>query len=657
MYADNLYSTLQFLCRGHSQSRLEPREHARENLEFLEEDIKACSPDQAIALTRALLGNEDVLTVCGKAGVGKTYFIKLFNKILASCFMANVVICASTGIASHNCGGAGTLHSVFSVGLGNKLPWDFQEEREGWKRSNALSIAYRLSPYSPLAKIDQKLPTYIIIDEVSMLSSELLNVCYQIANYLHGGEHSLKAAAQSLKFIVCGDSMQLLPIPPSKKSREYSSLPWEKARWDLGDAGEHEEPSLLRGGFADWFESVNLALLTNHRQQDERDFANALNYIRLGGKITEGPAKLLKKRLIGRNGLEEPQGLDVIHVYFSNKEASAKNREMIESLDPKKRKTHYAQVSYVGPKKDRNVAGVVVKETVQVKQSKYGKEWKESAIIVETNQGQETIPKKWLPDWASPVQELGIGLPFMVRQNFPERDIYNGTVGTIVEFFDDDSILIRLDDGREEVIEPIACRGITEQTNDGKDVGVYKGLPGHPASSLTGSKVQGLTVTKPYVVHFNRKMRGLIPPHWTYVVLSRPVKPELLYIDGDIATINQTIKINRSALAFTQQAELNMQDECRGELFADGVTPEDVANQRPVLLEANSEQFSFRVYVEDEEFDFTAEPAEGGIKYTDLEEGEVYWNDDWYYHPQVKAVIERYMESYNHDSFVDQAAA
>lgn len=487
-------------------------EGARE-LDVLEDKFKSFSADQAAAIQEAILGSSNVLTICGRAGVGKTYFITSLREILETMFLANVIVCATTGIASQNCGGAGTMHSVFGVAKGNKLPWSEQEEKTEdykWPRNNAEKIAQKLlgNNSSPLNnnQLNSKLPTYIILDEISMAPSELLHVIYQIALYRHGGGMSMKAASKSVKLICCGDVMQLLPVnrfidlngnrKKNIKSREIVNFPWRKAQWDLGQMGLISEPSLLTDGYQhiEGFESTSLALLENHRQND-KEFIEALNYIRLGGKITEGPGRFLLDRLTSK--VEPPDHKDVIHIYYSNAEAFERNREVLTSIPESDKRIYPAQVEYKVSGKGKK--DEIVKGTVKRFIPREGKT--PPKVLIDSMKGELTINADWFPDWANPLEELGLNLPFVVRQNYPSKNVFNGTVGKIVEFRKD-GITLELKDGREVNIDKDVCKGVKTDWK-GDDEGVYRALPGHIACGLTGHKCikhdQAVLTKKGYV--------------------------------------------------------------------------------------------------------------------------------------------------------------
>lgn len=668
-YAENLFNVLTMMVgKNQSINYLPLQLEVDKKLEFMQEDFESLSFDQAVAINEIILGESNVITICGKAGVGKTYLVRTLKSIFENLFQCNLIVVASTGIASQNCEGSGTLHSVFGVGLGNKLPWDWVEEvpDNRYPRNNALKVAGRLPAFSPLATLDKKLPTVVIVDEISMISSELLNVVYQIALYRHGAEQSVTAAARSIKFVCFGDTMQLLPIPnKSKWSREITNYPWHRAQYKLDSEGTIETiPSLLKEGCFKGFNSKRYALITNHRQKSQRDFVNALNYIRAGGNIDEGPARVLLSRIF-KDQQKLPRGYDVIHTYYTNNETRKKNKEVVESLPEEKRKIYKARVAYQNPykKQSKVIKGEIVKEEESKVNGK-----KRPQLVVNDSTGEARIDKKWIPEWAMPIQELGIGLPFMIRQNMPSQGLYNGTVGVITQFVKDNAIKIRLDhDGTEVTVKEEQCNGVSVDKN-GKPVGDYISLPGHVCSAMTVNKSQGLTINKPLVVHIKPKASKNIPPHWVYVALSRVSEIENLYIDSDVSTINEAIKIESSALEFTEEAERNISEFTNGKILGDTITPEQVRRKEPVIIDVkkkNSEQFNFylKVYVErDYEQDIKAivNPNTLEVTYIDLDDNEELSPKEWAKHTLAIAKIKEYLHStgeYEENNLEGQAQA
>ena len=96
------------------------------------------------------------ILLTGRAGTGKTFTIKNFIEYMKS-NGKNVIVCAPTGIAALNAGGA-TVHSTF------KLFGMYPQGKMEYKKQ---SVAWSL--------ID-----LVVIDEVSMLSPDYLDVINRI---------------------------------------------------------------------------------------------------------------------------------------------------------------------------------------------------------------------------------------------------------------------------------------------------------------------------------------------------------------------------------------------------------------------------------------------------------------------------------------------
>ena len=694
-YSERLYKTLEIFTKGgNAVNDLYPTGEVSESLRFLEEDIKQLSADQAVAINRILFSKDNFITVCGKAGSGKTHLIKqVLVPILNTCFQCNLVVTSFTGLANQNCGGDGTLSSIFGTGIKEALPWDYrdctiEEFNPKIHRVSSKQVSSTIPIHSPLKNLNENQPLIMVIDEFSMVSSEKLHSFYHTCLYLMkawNGSNSGKVTgqAQKVRFILFGDSMQLLPIglgedlnKSSRKSKSYTKyksdsytnlnlvdLAWDPARWVTQDGTKIKESPLVSMGNQkpDYnkvpnFSHISLALLENHRQNEDKIFADALNYIRVGGKIGEGPAQVLLNRIVGKR-LEAPTHNECIHLYLANKDVIEHNRMVVDSMPDNHKATFYPYI-YV----PKSISGYVVK---QEKNRLYLKDHKSTS-------------KLWIPDWVGDnvVQELAIGLPFMIRQNFPSRQLFNGTVGIIKEFIENtgasksvnkySGIKIELEDGRLEVIEPEECVGVKNYpTSKGTSSPnyttkpTYRALPGHICVALTCHKSQGLSVNKPLIVHFKQKHKSIVPEHWAYVALSRPTKMSYLYLDGDLETINSHIKISASASDFTKQAEMVMQDECSGEVFVDSISPEDIKNMIPCLQDVrysesdNTYTFFFILYIQNTTVEFVAyyNCDSDWLVYKDIETEELFSPEDFKFHSQSFDKIQRYLVSKNKDVF------
>lgn len=181
----------------------------------------------------------DSLFITGKAGTGKTTFLKYIVEHTHK----NIIVAASTGIAAINAGGV-TLHSLFGI------PFEPQGPN--------MPIKGRF--YQDKAKLFQMLDT-LIIDEASMVRPDVLDYVdrklrfYRLNELPFGG----------VQVVLFGDLFQL---PPVIKKNDEEIL----QQWYRGNYFFHSH-ALREVGF-------HIVELTQvFRQSDER-FVNMLNRIR-----------------------------------------------------------------------------------------------------------------------------------------------------------------------------------------------------------------------------------------------------------------------------------------------------------------------------------------------------------------------------------------
>ena len=196
------------------------------------------TPSQQRAFDMFLQGRNMFIT--GEGGAGKSYLTK---SIIDYCGKEKkkVIICAPTGVAAQNIGGA-TLHSTFRMDLGILMPNKMCKDPS---RRNVLRLA-----------------DVIIIDEISMCRLDVFN-------YVCNTLYSFKKRPQ---VIVVGDFFQLPPILTNKDNAftiwqsidEYKDklYPFESHYWKDMDFQTFE--------------------LTEQVRQSEKDYIKCLNDIRMG---------------------------------------------------------------------------------------------------------------------------------------------------------------------------------------------------------------------------------------------------------------------------------------------------------------------------------------------------------------------------------------
>jgi ATP-dependent exoDNAse (exonuclease V) alpha subunit len=131
----------------------------------------------------------------GGAGVGKSY---ITNQIISHYKQQakGVVALGSTGVSAVNIGGF-TIHSFFVFGISNNFDELIQNDKYNKKR------------LSELKKI-LKATDLIIIDEISMVSANMLDmIYYRLSNYGFLG-----------KILVVGDFYQLPPVQKNRQSND-----------------------------------------------------------------------------------------------------------------------------------------------------------------------------------------------------------------------------------------------------------------------------------------------------------------------------------------------------------------------------------------------------------------------------------------------------
>jgi ATP-dependent exoDNAse (exonuclease V) alpha subunit len=230
-----------------------------------------------------LLQNNNIF-LSGGAGVGKSYLIakliKLYEKLNKV-----VVPLGSTGISAVNIGGY-TLHSFFIFGIANSI-----EELQSYDRRNKkrLSELKRVLEHTDL----------IIIDEISMVSSALMDMIY----------YRLNALGFNGKLLLVGDFYQLPPVMKKKKEQALFREPiyaFESSAWEQLD--------------------LKALVLEEVKRTSSKEFISILNKIRKGICDKEVQEYLLKLR---SNLLENP---DPTYLFGRNEEANSMNKEKLSLL-------------------------------------------------------------------------------------------------------------------------------------------------------------------------------------------------------------------------------------------------------------------------------------------------------------------------------------
>ena len=212
----------------------------------------------------------------GAPGTGKSFLIRHY---LQSC-PAKIPVLASTGAAAILVGGR-TFHSFFGLGI---MQGGVQKTFEKAVKNRRLKTRLRKA-------------NMLIIDEVSMLSHEVLDCAEKIARALRACDE----AWGGIRVIAVGDFAQLPPVSRSS----------EKEWAFLGEAWARSQFQFIE--------------LKEAKRSEDRDFLKLLEAARWG-ELTPELEGFLNARTI------QLDSLDVPHIFPRRAQAEAFNLERLEEL-------------------------------------------------------------------------------------------------------------------------------------------------------------------------------------------------------------------------------------------------------------------------------------------------------------------------------------
>ncbi|MCB0370688.1 MAG: AAA family ATPase, partial [Bdellovibrionales bacterium] len=197
----------------------------------MKKEINLCE-EQINALNQLQSGENVFLT--GQAGAGKSFLIREFIKDIG---LKEMPILASTGAAAVIVGGR-TFHSFFGLGV---LEGGVERAKERAFKDGKLRKRIR----------DVQ---GIIIDEISMISGEVLNLAEEIARHHRNNNHPFGG----LRVIAIGDFAQLPPVTKTSfRDWCFKHPVWNQIQFQT-------------------------AFLKNNHRSDDSDFLKVLNYVRQG---------------------------------------------------------------------------------------------------------------------------------------------------------------------------------------------------------------------------------------------------------------------------------------------------------------------------------------------------------------------------------------
>lgn len=244
----------------------------------------------------------------GPAGTGKSFII---NHI--SSFCPGIKITASTGIAAETIGGT-TLHSFAGVGLAK----DPMQKLVQNIRNNQLTMSRWLS-----TKI-------LIIDEISMISSEFLDLIDEIAKEIRKN----KKPFGGMQVICVGDFYQLPPV--------QGDFAFEADVW----------PELI---------GLNVVVLEEVFRQKDPKFLKALHEIRTG-KLTSESYKYITEN---SGKITDTHGILPTKLYSKNSEVDEINEKQLAALPGES--YEYTAFDTVVPKFSKSVINFPISDLLELK--------------------------------------------------------------------------------------------------------------------------------------------------------------------------------------------------------------------------------------------------------------------------------------------------
>lgn len=260
------------------------------------------------------------LFITGKAGTGKTTFLKNLDKITHK----NFIVVAPTGIAALNAGGV-TIHSQFLLPLGTFIPdRSLQGEHSESVPCYTQNALARNHPLNSARKQVLRSIDLLVIDEVSMLRADLLDA---IDYRMRAARGNFRESFGGVQVLFIGDLYQLPPVV--KRGEESVLNKYYKSPWFYeAKALEHDQLVFIE------FDKI-------YRQHDQV-FINLLNNLR-DNTITQQDVDTLNQHYYTASEIEELK--EVITLTTHNYKADELNLKALQSLPGK---SHFLEANTEG---------------------------------------------------------------------------------------------------------------------------------------------------------------------------------------------------------------------------------------------------------------------------------------------------------------------
>ncbi len=470
-------------------------EEARETLKSVATSVASDLDETQRAVALDIINGLSGL-VTGPGGVGKSHLVRSVRQLL-ELTGSNVVLTSSTGVAAQNLdSAASTINHFAGLGIGENTP----DEQARFSRSKKSRARWR--------GVD-----VLVIDEISMISGELLNLIEIAAK--HGtGRMTLFGGVQ---LIMVGDFFQLPPV----------SKPDKPASWAF------ESPIWSELAQKVW------CLKTSHRQ-DNAEFFELLSRVRNGSYTSADlevlksfscetddvgiiPTKLFARRMdvdrINNNELNKLSGEE--HPYAASFKAT------IDVYDPRAG----TYTSETAPESDlRNIEipgrGRTPGITLTVR-APHGDDVDRAfgALVRQTRVSRSLVLKR--------------GAQVIFEVNDDEMGVRNGTRGIVTGFGHGDAPIVELNDGVQVTVQRRDFSSCYKMDGHRRHCVKMSQYPLRLAWALTIHKSQSQSLTKMVA-----DLDNAFEKHQVYVALSRACDPDgLQVLNLDPSTIRVCPKV------------------------------------------------------------------------------------------------------------------
>ncbi len=321
--------------------------------------------------------------ITGAAGAGKTHVLNEYIEFLKK-HNVGVGVTASTGIAATHLNGM-TIHSWSGIGIKDFLT-DFDIDA--------------LTQRQSLVKRFER-TNVLLVDEVSMLRPEILDMIDQVSRAMKRSEESFGG----MQVVLCGDFFQLPPVVRGGNSDSFAD---SAQAWIDGD--------------------FRICYLTEQYRQKGGKLLNILNDIR-DGEISVESQESLESRMkagaghnekVGNNETPHIHDAQAVVLHTHNTNVDVRNYEELSKLDT------------------------------------------ESVSFEMVSTGRANLVESLKKNVLAPVDlELKVGARVMFVKNSKEREYVNGTLGEVIDL-NGSYPIVKTNSGKKIMAHPVSWEMIDD---------------------------------------------------------------------------------------------------------------------------------------------------------------------------------------------------